>query len=67
MEGIDGREMKKVMVEEGMPEKRNNPNLIGTYKTQVFNAIMDTAIVSFRDRFTPETQDVLHSLHSLHY
>ena len=65
MEGIDGREMKKVMVEEGMPEKRNNPNLIGTYKTQVFNAIMDTAIVSFRDRFTPETQDLLHDLSCL--
>ena len=48
-----------------LPEKRNVPNPLGSFKINIFNSIMDTANISFSERFTPATQDLLQDLSCL--
>ena len=55
-------QQRLLFVQDELPPKRNYPNPLGNYRTNVFNVIMDTCVTSYDRRFSPEQQDMLQDL-----
>ena len=66
LDTINEEERSSLKLESKFEKKRSRPNPVGWYKVNVYNAILDTSVNSFGDRFTEETTGLMVDLSFLH-
>ena len=65
LQTYDSDETDSISIEDKLPEKRNQANVLSAFKIEVFNVIMDTTLVLYNHRFNEDTQELIQNLSCL--